>query len=51
MTMTRKQLKALRRHKRLVKERNIRTNNLRINPWRESHFSFCRKHSYRLYNI
>ena len=49
--MSRKQLKALARHKAIAKRRNIRTNNLRINPWRESQFSFCRKHSYRLYNI
>ena len=33
MAMTRKQRKALLRHKANVKRRNIRTNNLKANPW------------------
>ncbi len=48
MTMTRKQLKALRRHKRIVKERNIRTNNMRFTPVL---FIPGRSRSYRLYEI
>ncbi len=53
MTMTRKQLKALRRHKAIVKRHNIKTNNkpkvkpmltLLYNPNRGSH-------TYRLYDI
>ena len=48
MTMTRKQLKALRRHKHIVRERNIRTNNMRITPMLHI---VGKSHSYRLYNI
>ncbi|MBR3234589.1 MAG: hypothetical protein IKG11_03135 [Atopobiaceae bacterium] len=53
MTMTRKQLKATRRHKAIAKRRNIKTNNLSdtkahglvlYNPHATSH-------TYRLYNI
>ena len=47
--MTRKQLKALKRHKEIVRKRNIRTNNLAVNP--NSPVSFGTKHSYRLYDI
>lgn len=46
--MTRKQLKALRRHKRIVKERNIRINNMRFTP---APFIPGRSRSYRLYAI
>ena len=46
--MTRKQLKAIRRHKAIVRARNIRTNNLRIVP--VIHI-VGRSRSCRLYNI
>ena len=45
---TRKRLKALRRHKAIVRERNIRTNNLKGGSW--SYIQRA-KHVYRLYNI
>lgn len=48
MTMTKRQLKALRRHKRIVKKRNIRTNNLKLTPVL---FAPGRSRSYRLYDI
>lgn len=48
MTMTKKQLKAIRRHKSIVKKRNIRTNNLSVNP---AQYVPGRSRSYRLYYI
>ena len=33
MGMTRKQRKALARHKAIAKARNIRTNNMKVNPY------------------
>ena len=35
MTMTRKQLKAIRRAKAIRKKRNVRTNTMSVNPWRD----------------
>ena len=46
--MTKKQLKALRRHKQIVRKRNIRTNNLSVTPM--LHIP-GRSHSYRLYDL
>lgn len=46
--MTRKQLKALNRHKRIVKRRNIRTNNLAVTPVL---YAPGASRSYRLYKI
>ena len=46
--MTRKQLKALRRHKQIVRRRNVRTNNMKVTPVL---FIVGRPRSYRLYNI
>lgn len=46
--MTRKQLKALNRHKRIVKRRNIRTNNLAVTPVL---YAPGASRSYRLYRI
>lgn len=46
--MTRKQLKAIRRHKAIVRKRNIRTNNLKQAP--AMHF-VNRSASYRLYDF
>lgn len=53
MTMTRKQLKATRRHKFIVRKRNVRTNNL---PGTKAHSlvlynPHATSHTYRLYNI
>ena len=48
MAMTRKQLKALRRHKLIAKKHNIRTNNLK---WHPPLFIVGKPRSYRLYNI
>ena len=48
MTMTRKQLKARRRHKAIVRERNIRTNNRSHNPFRILQRA---RHVFRIYNI
>lgn len=48
MTMTRKQHKALRRHKAIVREHNIRTNNLKYNP---PLYVPGKSRSYRLYDI
>ena len=52
MTMTKKQLKALRRHKRIVKKRNIRNNNLK-HPISSLRIMQGRnpKRAYRLYDI
>ena len=49
----RKRLKALRRRKEIAKQRNIRTNNMSVNPWNVGRlFPFKRqRHGYRLYNI
>lgn len=47
MTMTQKQLKAIRRDRDIRKKRNARTNNLRENPMRVQGVSS----SYRLYHI
>lgn len=46
--MTRKRLKALNRHKRIVKRRNIRTNNLAVTPVL---YAPGASRSYRLYRI
>ena len=46
--MTRKQLKALNRRKRIVKRRNIRTNNLAVTPVL---YAPGASRSYRLYRI
>lgn len=46
--ITKKQLKAIRRHKAIVKRRNIRTNN---DKWNPPLFIVGRPRSYRLYNI
>ena len=52
MTMTRKQLKATRLAKRNRKRRDIRTNNVSVNPMRENPVPFLRqRHAYRLYEI
>lgn len=52
MAMTKKQLKAIDRHKRIKRKRNIRTNNMSINPMRENPAPFARQlHAYRLWNI
>lgn len=52
MTMTRKQLKATRRDKANRKRRNVRTNNMSVNPMREVFYPFKRqRHAYRLYQI
>lgn len=52
MTMTRKQLKAIRRSKANRKDRNIRTNNMSES---QRHLGFSpfkrQRHTYRLYNI
>lgn len=40
MTMTRKQLKAINRRKAIRKKRNVRTNNMSINPWRDDSTPF-----------
>lgn len=48
MTMTKKQLKALRRHKRIVRKRNVCTNNMSVTP---ALFLPGRSRSYRLYEI
>ena len=53
MTMTRKQLKALYRHKRIVRKRNI-NHNLpaeKRKPAEHTNISFGPKRAYRLYNI
>lgn len=47
MTMTRRQLKALRRGKQIRKRRNVRTNNMRENPMRTNNVS----RTYHLFNI
>lgn len=47
MTMTHKQLKAIRLNKANRKKRNIRTNNKSVNPMRVIHPS----RTYQLYNI
>ena len=44
--MTRKQIKALKRHKAIVKARNIRTNNWKCNP---VSYAISRNHSYHLH--
>ena len=44
----RKRLKALRRHKSIVRKRNIRTNNMKVTPIR---YIIGMGRSYRLYNI
>lgn len=50
--MTRKQLKAIRRDKANRKRRNIRTNNMSVNPMREWANPFQHQnHTYRLYQI
>lgn len=46
--MNRKQLKALARHKAIVKKRNIRTNNLKSNL---AAYIPSRSRSYRLYDL
>ncbi len=52
MTMTRKQLKALRLRKAIRKDRNIRTNNMSEKARRLGFSPFQRqRHTYRLYNI
>lgn len=52
MTMTRKQLKAIRRRKNIRRKRNINTNNCSVNPNRENPAPFARqRHMYRLWNI
>lgn len=52
MTMTRKQLKAIRLGKAIRKDRNIRTNNKSENPRRLGFSPFRRqRHTYQLYNI
>ena len=53
MTMTRKQLKAIRLRKAIRKDRNVRTNNESENPRRLGRaLPFRRQsHTYRLYNI
>lgn len=48
MAMTKKQHKALARHKRIVRKRNIRTNNLKCAPML---FAPGTSKSYRLYEI
>jgi len=48
MTMTKKQIKALNRHKRITKKRNIRTNNMKYTPVL---FAPGASKSYRLYFI
>lgn len=47
MSMTRKQLKAIRLSKLNRKKRNERTNNMSANPMRVQHHS----NSYRLFNV
>lgn len=47
MTMTRKQLKAIRLSKLNRKKRNIRTNNMSVNPMRVQHVS----RTYQLHQI
>lgn len=52
MSMTHKQLKALRLRKAIRKARNIRTNNKSENPRRLGSSPFQRqRHTYRLYQI
>lgn len=52
MTMTRKQLKAIRLAKLNRRRRNIRSNNLGANPMRDNLVPFRRqRHTYRLYQI
>lgn len=52
MTMTHKQLKAIRLSKAIRKDRNIRTNNKSVNPRRMGFSPFQRqRHAYRLHNI
>lgn len=53
MTMTRKQLKALYRHKRIVLKRNINHNlpAWKRKPAEHTNISFGAKYSYRLYEI
>ena len=52
MTMTRKQLKAIRRGREIRCKRNVRTNNMHENPMRESALPYQhRNHTYRLYDI
>lgn len=46
--MTKKQLKALRRHKSIVRKRNIRNNNVAVTP--ATHL-IGKSHTYRLYFI
>ena len=46
--MTHKQLKALARHKAIVRKRNIRTNNLKFNP---APYIPGRSRSYHLYDL
>ena len=43
----RKRLKAIRRRKEIARKRNIRTNNMSVNPWRYIHPS----RTYQLVNI
>lgn len=45
--MTRKQLKAIRRAKAIKKKRNVRTNNMSVNPLRVIYPS----HTYQLHTI
>lgn len=51
--MTRKQLKALNRHKRIVRKRNINHNLPAWKRWaaERTNIAFGAKHSYRLYEI
>ena len=51
--MTRKQLKALYRHKRIVRKRNINHNlpAWKRKPTEHTNISFGPKRAYRLYNI
>lgn len=52
VTMTRKQLKAIRLSKLNRRKRNIRTNNMSVNPMREWANPFQHQnHMYRLYQI
>lgn len=53
MTMTHKQLKALRLRKAIRRARNVRTSNMRKNPRRLGRtYPFLRQsHAYRLYDV
>ena len=48
MSISKKQRKALAPHKAIVRKRNIRTNNMKVNP--AKHISGG-GHSYRLYDL